>query len=260
MNKLALITGASSGIGRELALIHAEQGGDLIIVSRTREDLDALKAEIEALHQVSVTCLPKDLSSPTAAQEIYDEVKSQALEIDYLINNAGFGGTGLFHERSMAADLAMLQVNIVSLTALTRLFLPELVARKQGRILNVSSTASLIPGPLQAVYFASKAYVTSFSHALSSELKGTGVTVTALMPGPTETRFGARSGMEKTNMFKKTFSARLVAQGGYDAMMAGKLKLIIGVTAVQRLLLMLSPLMPKCLLLPYIKKEQSDKG
>ncbi|PKP00754.1 MAG: short-chain dehydrogenase, partial [Bacteroidetes bacterium HGW-Bacteroidetes-9] len=164
-NKTILITGASSGIGKEIANIHAERGGDLVIVARSKDKLDQLKAELESKHSVKVTVIVKDLGLPDAPKEIYDEVKKTGIEIDYLVNNAGFGGLGKFHQREWEQDLAMINLNIVALTALTRLFLPDFVKRNSGRILNVSSTASLMPGPLQAVYFASKAYVTSFSNA-----------------------------------------------------------------------------------------------
>jgi short-subunit dehydrogenase len=256
MKKVALITGASSGIGKELAGIHAEQGGDLVIVSRREDKLNELKSELEAKHSVQVTVIPKDLTRLEAAQEIYDDVKSAGIELEYLINNAGFGGHGKFHERLWAQDLAMIQLNVITLTALSRFFLPDFVKRNSGRILNVSSTASLMPGPLQAVYFATKAYVTFFSNALSEELHKTDVTVTALLPGATETEFARTSGMDKTSLFKRTASARSVAQDGYDAMLAGKLDVISGVTFGQRMMLATIPFTPKKLLLGQIRKMQ----
>ncbi|HAA23616.1 MAG TPA: short-chain dehydrogenase, partial [Cytophagales bacterium] len=150
MKNVALITGASSGIGLELAHIHAEKGGDLIIVARRAEKLASLKQELETKHKVQVHTIAKDLSEPTAAQEIFDEVTQAGITIEYLINNAGFGGQGKFHEREWQQDLNMINLNVVALTALTRLFLPNMVARNSGRVLNVSSTASFLPGPLQA--------------------------------------------------------------------------------------------------------------
>ncbi len=256
MKKVALITGASSGIGKELAGIHAEQGGDLVIVSRREDKLNELKSELEVKHPVQVTVIPKDLTRLEAAQEIYAEVKSGGIEVEYLINNAGFGGRGKFHERAWEQDLAMIQLNIVTLTALSRFFLPDFVRRNSGRILNVSSTASLMPGPLQAVYYATKAYVTFFSNALAEELHKTDVTVTALLPGATETEFARTSGMDKTNLFKKTASPRAVAQDGYDAMLAGKLDVISGVTFGQRIMMATIPFMPKKMLLGQIRKMQ----
>jgi short-subunit dehydrogenase len=202
MKKVALITGASSGIGKELAGIHAENGGDLVIVARGKEKLDALKVALEKKHKVKVAVIAKDLAAPNAAREIYDEITKSGIEIEFLINNAGFGALGKFHELELERQVNMINLNITALTVLTRLFLPEFVRKNKGKILNVSSTASFMPGPLQAVYYASKAYVTFLSNALAEELQGTKVTVTNLMPGATETEFGAVSGMDKTELFK----------------------------------------------------------
>ena len=256
MKTVALITGASSGIGRQLAAIHAERGGDLVIVARSAEKLNKVKDELESKHSVKVTVIPKDLSLPDSAQEVYDEVNAAGIEVDYLINNAGFGGLGKFHEREWDNDLAMIQLNVVTLTALCRLFLPDFVKRNSGRILNVSSTASLLPGPLQAVYYATKAYVTSFSNALAEELYDTEVTVTALLPGATETEFGRTSGMDRTELFKKTASAHSVALDGYNGMLAGKLDVISGVKFVQRMVLKSIPFTPKKLLLRQVRQMQ----
>ncbi len=256
MKNTALITGASSGIGRELARIHASKGGDLIIVARSRGKLEELKQELEKKHSVQVRVFEKDLSQPGSGRELYDEVKEAGLQVEYLINNAGFGGVGKFHERNWQDDLDMINLNMVALTELSRFFLPEMVKRNSGRILNVSSTASLVPGPLQAVYYATKAYVTSFSNALAGELHDTRVTVTALMPGATETSFGAVSGMDKTDMFKNTASASTVASDGYEAMMAGKLEVISGLGFSQKLMLKMAPLTPKKMILSQIRKMQ----
>ncbi len=259
MKSVALITGASSGIGREFAAIHAERGGDLVVVARSADKLAAVKDELESKHSVRVTVIPKDLSLLDSARQIYDEVKAAGIEVDYLINNAGFGGLGKFHEREWAEDLAMIQLNVVALTALCRLFLPDFVQRNSGRILNVSSTASLLAGPLQAVYYATKAYVTSFSNAIAEELHDTNVTVTALLPGATETEFGRTSGMDKTELFAKTASARSVARTGYDAMLAGELDVIAGVSSAQRMILATIPFTPKKLLLSQVRKMQEVK-
>ncbi len=259
MKNVALITGASTGIGRQLATIHAERGNDLVIVARSADKLEAVKVELESKHAIQVVVISKDLSLPGSAKQIYDEVKAAGIEVDYLINNAGFGGHGKFHERDWKADLAMIQLNVVTLTELCRVFLPDFVARDIGRILNVSSTASLLPGPLQAVYYATKAYVTFLSNALAEELHDTNVTVTALLPGATETEFARTSGMDKTKLFKKTASARSVAQDGYDGMLAGKLDGISGVTFAQRLMLAAIPFTPKKLLLSQVRKMQEIK-
>jgi len=259
MKNVALITGASSGIGKELANIHAEKGGDLIIVARSKNKLDNLKKELEDKHKISIMVIPKDLTQPNAAKEIYDEIKNAGIEIEYLINNAGFGGIGKFHERDWEKDLAMINLNITALTAITRLFLPGMVERNKGRILNVSSTASLMPGPLQAVYYASKAYVTSFSNAIAEEMHDTNITVTALLPGATETEFGAISGMDKTELFKKTANARNVAVDAYNGMIKGKLNIISGLPGSLKLMMKMIPFMPKKAMLKQVRKMQEVK-
>jgi len=256
MKNVALITGASSGIGKELAFIHAKQKGDLVVVARRKEELESLKTEIEKKYNVEVKVIVKDLTQNNASQEIYNELKQDGVELEYLINNAGFGGIGKFHERDWTKDEAMINLNILALTALTRLFLPDFVERDSGRILNVSSTASLIPGPLQAVYYATKAYVTSFSNAIAEELHDTKVTVTALLPGATETEFGKISGMDKTSMFESTASARKVANDGYKAMMKGELNKISGLPFSQKLMMAFVPLVPNKMLLKQVRKMQ----
>ncbi len=256
MNNTALITGASTGIGKEFAHIHAEKGGDLIIVARSKDKLDALKMNLEEKYKVKVMVIAKDLGTAQAPQAIYDEVKKAGIEVNYLINNAGFGGIGKFHERELKTDLAMINLNIVALTALTGLFLRDMVKRNEGKILNVSSTASLMPGPLQAVYFATKAYVTSLSNAIAEELSDTKVTVTNLMPGATESEFGRVSGMDKTDMFKKTASARSVAEDGYNGMLKGKLDVISGLPFSMKLMMAFIPVTPKKILLKQVKKMQ----
>lgn len=254
--KLALITGASSGIGRELAQLHAERGGDLVLVARSEDKLQQLAETLRSQHGATVTVIAKDLTQADAPQAIYDAVTATGAQVDYLINNAGFGGRGKFHERAWADDLAMIQLNVVALTALSRLFLPDFVARNAGRILNVSSTAALMPGPLQAVYYATKAYVTYLSNAVAEELHDTAVTVTALMPGATETEFGRVSGMDKTELFQKTASARDVAVAGYEGMLAGKLDVYAGLTLAQKAMLVFVPVTPKPVILSQIRKMQ----
>jgi len=255
-NKVALITGASTGIGKEFAYIHAESGGDLVIVARRKDKLKALKTELESKYLVKVMVIEKDLSQLSAPKEIYNEVKVAGIKVDYLINNAGFGGRGKFHERDWDSDLTMINLNVTALSALTRLFLPDFVARNEGKILNVSSTASLMPGPLQAVYYATKAYVTFFSNAIAEELHDTNVTVTNLMPGATETEFAKVSGMDKTTLFNKTFSAKGVAEDGYNAMLKGKLDIISGVSGSQKMMMSMVPLMPKKMMLKQVRQMQ----
>lgn len=259
MKKTALITGASSGIGKELARIHAEKGGDLVIVARRIEKLDELKAELEGKHAIKVTTIAKDLSVSGAAKEIYNEVKAAGIEVDYLLNNAGFGLRGKFHELSWDRQHQMMQLNMIALSEMIHLFLPDFVARNNGKILNTSSTASLMAGPLQAVYFATKAYVTSLSNALTEELHDTKVTISNLMPGATESEFASTSGMEKTQLFDKTFSARSVALDGYRGMIAGKLDIIAGVTLSQKMMFSMIPMTPKKILLTQVRKMQEVK-
>ena len=259
MNNTALITGASSGIGKELCIIHAEHGGDMVIVARRKDKLDEIKAKLEREHSVHVMVITKDLSGTGAPLEVYNEIKEAGIEIEYLINNAGFGGIGKFYEREMEKDMAMINLNILALTTLTRLFLPDFVKRGSGKVLNVSSTASLMPGPLQAVYYATKAYVTFFSNAIAEELCGTNVTVTNLMPGATETEFGQISGMDKTRLFEKTASSRKVAKDGYKGMLKGKMDVISGFPFVLKVMLKMVPFVPKKMLLKTVRKLQETE-
>ena len=219
----ALITGASSGIGLELARLHASRRGDLVLVARSRDKLDALKRELETRWGIRVTVIAEDLAAPGAAQRVFEQTQAQGLAIDLLINNAGFGGHGLFHEQRLRDAQAMMQVNMGALTELTRLYLEGMVQRRRGRILNVSSTASFMPGPLQAVYYATKAYVTSFSQAVAQEVAEFGVTVTALCPGAVATGFVAAGNLAGVDLWKRAKSAESVARRGYDAMERGEL-------------------------------------
>lgn len=259
MKKTALITGASSGIGKEFSKIHAEKGGDLIVVARSENKLNELKKELEENYKINVFVIQKDLSKPNAPKEIYEQIQKAGLKVDYLINNAGFGGLGKFNERELEEDLEMINLNISALTAMTHYFLQDFIKNNEGRILNVSSTASLMPGPLQAVYYATKAYVTFFSNAISEELHDTNITVTNLMPGATETQFGKVSGMDKTEIFKKPASARSVAEDGYNGMLNGKLDVISGLTVSQKTMISMLPLIPKKMLLKKIRQMQEVK-
>ncbi len=194
----ALITGASSGIGLALARVFAADGIDVILSARSEDKLHALAKEVREKYRVKARVIAADLSLPGEAQKIYDRVVEQ---VDYLVNNAGFGVYGGFAETDWMAEAAMLQVNIVALTQLTKLFLPGMIARGRGKILNVASTAAFQPGPMMAVYFATKAYVLSFSEAIARELKGTGVSITALCPGATETGFQRAAGATGSRVF-----------------------------------------------------------
>ena len=242
-SKTALITGASSGIGVELARIHAERGGDLVLVARRQDRLEALKADLETAHGIRVHLIVKDLARPEAAAEIHDELTSRGVKIDYLINNAGFGYGGFFHEQDWARNEAMIQVNVTAVAALMRRFVPEMISRGSGRILNVASMAAFLPGPLQATYYASKAFVVSFSEAIGNELAGTGVTVTALCPGPVDTEFIEKANLRQAKGFARPVAVRGVAEAGYYAMLKGKPVIVPGLASklIIHLLLRLTP-------------------
>lgn len=258
MKKVALITGASSGLGKELAKIHAEKGGDLIIVARSVDKLNELKKNLEEKFGIEVYVLPKDLSKIDAAEEIYDEVQREKISVDYLINNAGLGGQGYFHERTMEQDMGMIMVDIIALTKLTKLFLRDFVKRGSGKILNVSSTAAIMPGgPLQAVYYAAKSYVTALGDGIWQEIQGTGVTLTTLMPGGMDTGFAKASNLENTVLAKAmTFTPDVVARDGYDAMIRGDMEVISKVTPEQDAWFKSVPTLPKETLLKQIFEMQ----
>lgn len=231
MHPVALVTGASSGIGMELARLHAARGGDLVLVARRQDRLEALKHELESAYAITATVIAKDLSVPAAAEELYHEVTTRGIRVDYLINNAGFGGHGLLYQRDWSADRAMINLNVLALTALTRLFVADMVQRNRGRILNLGSVAGFLPGPLQAVYYSTKAFVLSFSEALANELAATNVTVTVLCPASTATEFMQTGHLEGTRLFRfGVASARQVASYGYDAMLRGKTVAVPGLT------------------------------
>ena len=227
---IALITGASNGIGLELAKIHASKGGDLVLVARNKARLEELKFELENRYKVKVHTIGKDLSAINAAKEVYDETMQQKLRIDYLINNAGFGDFGMFTETDWNKELQMINLNITTLTHFTKLYLQDMVKRKSGKIMNVASTAAFQSGPTMAVYFATKAYVLSFSEAVDNEVRNQGVSITTLCPGATESGFQAAAAMEESNLVKgkKLPSSKEVAEYGYRAMMQGQTVAIHG--------------------------------
>jgi short-subunit dehydrogenase len=225
----ALVTGASAGIGRELARLAAKDGHDLVLVARRRERLEELAAELTAAHGVQVTVIASDLSERAAPADIAERLRATGTHIDFLINNAGFGSCGPFAQAVLEREVEMIHLNIRALVQLTHQFLPDMLRRKCGRILNVASVAGFVPGPYMATYYASKAFVISFTEALSAELLGTGVTITASCPGPTETEFGAVAGSTKTKLFQRgVATAAPVALHAYRAMMAGKVVAIPG--------------------------------
>lgn len=220
----ALITGASSGIGLALARVVAADGIDVILSARSEDKLHALAKEIREKYRVKAEVIATDLALPGEAEKIYDRVVKIGWQVDYLVNNAGFGVYGGFVETDWMAEAAMLQVNIVALTELTKLFLPDMIARGRGKILNVASTAAFQPGPMMAAYFATKAYVLSFSEAIARELMGTGVSVTALCPGATKTGFQCAAGATGSRIFdsRKLPTGADVATYGYKALQRQK--------------------------------------
>lgn len=228
----ALITGASAGIGYALSRCFAADHHDLILVARQQHKLAQAAEELGREFHVATTVIAADLAQPDAPRKIFDAVQAEALSVDFLVNNAGFGLGGAFAETQLVTELEMVQVNIASLVYLTKLFLPELLARKSGRIMNVASTAAFQPGPLMAVYYASKAFVLSFSEAIANELSGTGVTVTALCPGPTASEFQVRANIQETRLIKSKLlgfmNAEEVARIGYQGLMRGKRLVIPG--------------------------------
>jgi short-subunit dehydrogenase len=227
----ALVTGGSGGIGLELAKVLARHQYDLLLVARNRDTLEAAAGHIEGTSGVVAHVFASDLRRVEAPQAIFDFVTNEGISVDALVNNAGFGLGGEFVETELQRELDMIQVNISALTHLTKLFVPAMVKRQSGRVLNLSSTAAFQPGPLMAVYYATKAYVLSFSEALAEELRNTGVTVTALCPGPTETSFAEAAEMTNSRLFKAfgVAGAARVAEYGFDAMIHGKRLAIPGI-------------------------------
>ncbi|HNW90644.1 MAG TPA: SDR family oxidoreductase [Bacteroidales bacterium] len=258
MTRTALITGASGGIGLELARIHASKGGNLILVARTKTKLDEIKSELESKNQVKVYTIGKDLSAADSAIEVYNEIKEQNITVDYLINNAGYGDYGLFEETNWEKEALMIQLNIVTLTQLTKLFLPGMISRGGGKIMNLGSTASFQPVALMTVYAATKAYVLSFSQAIHSELSGKGITVTALCPGLTESGFVDAAAMGDSKMTtRKLPTAREVAEYGYKAMIKGKAIAVHGYK--NRLLIFMQRFVPRSLAVEMTKNLMATK-
>lgn len=224
MSQTILITGASSGIGYELAKVCGRHQHNLVLVARREERLKSLKAELEQAHDLRVWIYRADLSQAEERQQLFNWTQLQGLQVSGLVNNAGFGDYGPFVETGWDKQDQMLQLNMVALTHLTRLFLPAMVERRQGQILNLASTAAFQPGPLMATYYATKAYVLSFTSAIASELEGTGVTATTLCPGPTASEFQTTSAMEASKLVqnRRLPTAADVAEYGYRAMQKGE--------------------------------------
>jgi len=222
MNELVLLTGASTGIGYEMAKELAARKLNMILVARSLDKLVALKAELEQQFGIRVYVIGKDLSKSENAIALYEEIKKMGLTVTILINNAGFGGYGDFAETSLTTELNMIELNISSLVALTKLFLADMKRQNHGRIMNVASLLSFLPFPYYSVYSATKAFVLSFSETLRAELENSGITVTVLCPGPVDTAFNTDR-MLTTNAYaaNKPTDPKLVAKAGVRAMMAG---------------------------------------
>ncbi len=256
---LALITGASSGIGKVLAEKLAARGYDLILVARREDELKSLADSLIAAHHAQASVIPLDLADPTAPTTLFNRINADHRPIDILINNAGFGALGPFADADPARTLAMIQLNITTLTHLTALVLPMMLARKQGRILNVASVAAFQPGPYMAVYYATKAYVLSFSEALSRELTDTGVTVTCLCPGPTKTEFGDVAQMNKTSLFSgpNVMNVEPVAEAAVRSLLRGKRLVVPGL--LNKLVTFSVRFLPRWLVLRIVEKVQRNR-
>jgi short-subunit dehydrogenase len=256
----ALVTGASSGIGLELTGLLARDRHDLVLVARGRERLETVARGLAEEFGIRAVVVAADLSLPEAPAAIAQELRTRAIGVDVLVNDAGFGAHGFFAKIPLEEQLAMIRVNVGALTNLTGLFLPAMLERRSGRILNVASTAAFQPGPLMAVYYATKAYVLSFSEALASETSGTGVTVTALCPGPVPTEFQRRAGTEKTTLVSGPLSvpASAVAEAGYRGMLRGRPLVVPGVG--NRVLMQALRVSPRRLVTAVSKRLQEKRG
>ncbi|MDB5207920.1 MAG: family oxidoreductase [Flavisolibacter sp.] len=256
-NEWALITGASTGIGYELAKLFAQDGYNIIAVARTESDLRKVADELKQQYGVQVEVMPKDLFGENASTELYNEVKAKGIEVEVLINDAGQGVYGLFTETDLEDQVKIIHLNIVSLTRLTYHFLKDMVARNSGKILQLASIASETPGPYQAVYHATKAYVLSFTESLISEVKNTGVTITALQPGATDTDFFNKADMTESKMVQdksKLSDPADVAKDGHDALMDGDDKIISGFK--NKVMIAMTKLMPETMVAEQMKKQQ----
>lgn len=253
-SRTVLITGASSGIGKELAKLFAKDGYNLILIARSEDKLKDISEALSKSYNINIRYFIYDLSDISSPPEIFNTIRKENLSVDILVNNAGFGWFGNFVQMQLKDAIEMIQVNITSLTQLTKLFLPDMLEKDYGRILNVASTAAFQPGPLMAIYYATKAYVLSFSQALSEELKGTNISVTAFCPGPVETNFGERAGFSNTKLFGGilSMSAEKTAMIGYKGLFKSKPLVIagwfnwIGTQIIRFLPRCLPPKMIKC--------------
>lgn len=253
--KAVLITGASSGIGYELSKLFAKDGYNLVLVAIDEERLKQITNELKENFGIEIKAIPKDLSVAKSPKEIFDELQQESIQIDILVNNAGVGSFGYFSETDLTKELQMIQVNLVSLTHLTKLFLSEMLKHGYGKILNVGSVGSFIPNTLSAVYGATKAYVLSFSEAIAEELQGTGITVTVLCPSTTKTNFHKRAQVENTK--HEGMDPRIVAKIGYRSVLKGKRIVIPGI--FNKLRIFLIRFMPRNLIAKIVKNQMSER-
>jgi len=257
--RAALITGASAGIGAELARVFAANKHDLVLVARRRDALEALAGQLEGKHGISATVIVDDLGDPEAPERIFAAVRAARIDVDVLVNNAGFGLGGEFSETPIEREMTMVQVNVTALMQLTKLFVASMLQRRRGYVLNVASTAAFFPGPMMSVYYATKAFVLSFSQALAEELSSSGIVVSCLCPGPTETEFASIAQVSKAKLFDGNIAdAREVAEFGYRAMMAGERVAIQG--ARNKLLVQAQRFVPRSLIARAVKKLQDSRN
>lgn len=255
MSETALITGASGGIGLDLAREFAKRSYNLVLVARSADKLQAATDELRR-HDIRVDAIVRDLAETSSAQALLTDIEHLGVTVDIIVNNAGYGAVGSFSELDCGNQIEMIQLNVSTLVALTRLLLPGMIARRRGRVLNVASTAAFQPGPFMAVYYATKSFVLSFSEALGEELSGTGVIVTTLCPGPVITGFAERAGAQKTNLFKSStlVSSAEVARIGVEGCLAGKSLVIPG--HLNRLMAFSTRFAPRKMLLKIVRRMQ----
>jgi len=259
MSNFALVTGASGGIGLDLARLLAKDKHDLVLVARSEDKLKEAKSSIEKEFGVNVKIIIADLSLPEAATQLYDEIQKEKIHIDILINNAGYGDFGSFASCDWTKQERMINLNVLSLSKITHYFLPAMIKSGHGKIMNLGSIASFLPGPMMSTYYATKAYVLSFSCSLANELKGTGVTITALCPGPVDTGFVAAAALEGSKLFHsfKPMTSPDVAAYGYRRMMKGKLLAIPG--TMNKLMVTSIRFSPRKLVASIVRKVQEKR-
>lgn len=257
--KTALITGGSAGIGLELARQFAAHGHDLVLVARHRDALEAAAGSLEGKYRVKVSVFSFDLAEPDSPQRLFDAIRAEGIHIDYLINNAAFGLGGEFADTDLDTELEMIQVNMTAVVHLTKLFMQPMLKKKSGRIMNVSSIAAFQPGPLMSIYYASKAFLLSFSEALAEELRNSGVTVTCLCPGPAATGFAERAGTTNSRLFAKVGvqKAEEIGVYGYGAMMRGERVAIPGMR--NKVMVQAERLAPRALLTRMVRLAQENR-